>query len=94
MPHVHVELAGELADGRKVTVPLTWSPRLLRADEEQRANRRLVADGQGIHWPGIDEDLSVEGPLRGTAAPGKPRRAVGCEAEASALRVSRTEAGS
>ena len=65
-----------LADGRRVIVPLAWFPRLLHADPAQRRNWRLVGDGQGIHWPDVDEDLSVEGLLRGTSAPGTSRRAV------------------
>ena len=54
-----------LADGRRLTVPLTWFPRLLRANSVQRQNWRLLGDGQGISWPDLDEDLSVEGLLRG-----------------------------
>ncbi len=70
------DLVVELADGRSVKVPLAWFPRLLHASEEQRANCRIIGDGQGIHWPNVDEDLSVAGLLRGTAAPGAPRRAI------------------
>ena len=66
----------DLADGRKVTVPLAWFPRLLHANADQRRNWRLIGDGQGIHWPDIDEDLSVAGLLRGAAAPEASRRAV------------------
>ena len=66
----------ELADGRKVTVPLAWFPRLLHANADQRRNWRLNGDGQGIHWPDIDEDLSVAGLLRGAAAPEASRRTV------------------
>lgn len=64
------ELRVELADGRTVTAPLVWFPRLLDADDAQRANWELLGDGEGIHWPDIDEDLSVAGLLRGTPAPG------------------------
>jgi hypothetical protein len=70
------ELTVDLADGRRVSVPLAWFPRLLHADAAQLANWRLLGDGQGIHWPDLDEDLSVEGLLRGVAAPGSSRRAV------------------
>ncbi len=70
------ELTVNLADGRRVSVPLAWFPRLLHADATQRRNWRLVGAGQGIHWPDIDEDLSVNGLLRGAAAPGTSRRAV------------------
>jgi len=48
-----------LADGRQVSVPLVWFPRLLRATPEQRGKWRLIGNGIGIHWPLIDEDVSV-----------------------------------
>jgi hypothetical protein len=70
------ELSVDLADGRRVSVPLAWFPRLLHATAEQRDNWKLLGDGQGIHWPDVDEDLSVAGLLRGAAAPGASRRAV------------------
>jgi len=70
------ELSVALADGRRVIVPLAWFPRLLHATAEQRANWRLLGDGEGIHWPDVDEDLSVAGLLRGNVAPGASRRAV------------------
>lgn len=70
------ELSVELADGRRLSVPLAWFPRLLHATPEQRANWRFLGDGQGMHWPDVDEDLSVAGLLRGSAAPGTSRRAV------------------
>jgi len=54
-----------LADGRKISVPLAWFPRLLHATTQQRENFELLGDGEGIHWPEIDEDLSVAGLLRG-----------------------------
>jgi len=53
-----------LADGRELAAPLTWFPRLLDATEEQRRNWRLVGRGHGIHWPNIDEDISVASLLR------------------------------
>lgn len=59
------ELAVVLADGRKISVPLVWFPRLLHATTEQRQNFELLGEGEGIHWPDIDEDLSVAGLLRG-----------------------------
>ena len=52
-----------LADGRELSVPLTWFPRLLSATPEQRRNWRLIGDGVGINWPAIDEHISVEGLL-------------------------------
>lgn len=69
-------LTVDLADGRRVSVPLAWFPRLLHAKPGQRGNWRLIGDGQGIHWPDVDEDVSVSGLLRGAAAPESPRRAV------------------
>ena len=53
-----------LADGRELAAPLTWFPRLLDATEEQRGNWRLIGRGHGIHWPDIDEDISVASLLR------------------------------
>ncbi|MBI5149729.1 MAG: DUF2442 domain-containing protein [Candidatus Omnitrophica bacterium] len=50
-----------LVDGRKLEVPLVWFPCLLRATPAQRNKYRLIGDGIGIHWPAIDEDLSIEG---------------------------------
>lgn len=59
-----------LADGRVVSVPLSWYPRLLNATSMQRGNWRIAGAGFGIHWPEIDEDLSVQGILAGIPAPG------------------------
>ena len=70
------ELTVSLRDGRRVTVPLTWFPRLLGASKDERADWRLVGEGEGIRWPAVDEDLSVEGLLRGEAAPGGSSRVV------------------
>ncbi len=69
------ELTVELADGRRVIVPLAWFPRLLHADPDQRQNWRFVGDGKGIHWTDLDEDLSVSGLLRGASAPDASKRA-------------------
>jgi hypothetical protein len=63
------DLSIVLADGRKISVPLTWFPRLLHANPAQRQHFELLGDGEGIHWPDVDEDLSVAGLLRGTPAP-------------------------
>ena len=49
-----------LADGREISAPLQWFPRLLRATPEQRAQWQLIGDGIGIHWPLVDEDIEVE----------------------------------
>ena len=62
-------LAVDLADGRTISVPLSWYPRLMRATPAQRAKWEIAGGGYGIHWPDIDEDLSVEGLLRGAPAP-------------------------
>jgi hypothetical protein len=53
-----------LADGRELAAPLVWFPRLLEATPEQRANWRLIGGGQGIHWPEVDEDISIASLLR------------------------------
>jgi hypothetical protein len=55
----------ELTDGRTVTVPLAWYPRLLHGSQEERTNWRLIGKGEGIHWPDLDEDISVQGILLG-----------------------------
>ncbi|HNJ48753.1 MAG TPA: DUF2442 domain-containing protein [Novosphingobium sp.] len=60
----------DLMDGRTISVPLAWYPRLLHATPEQRAKWEKAGAGFGIHWPEIDEDLSTEGLLRGAPAPG------------------------
>ncbi len=63
-------LSVDLMDGRTITVPLAWFPRLLHASSKQRANWKVAGAGYGIHWPDIDEDISTEGLLRGAPAPG------------------------
>jgi hypothetical protein len=63
------ELSVALMDGRTITVPLAWYPRLAEATPEQRAHWELAAAGYGIHWPELDEDLSAEGLLAGARAP-------------------------
>ena len=55
------EIVISLADGRKLEVPLAWFPKLLRATARQRNHYRFIGNGIGIHWPDIDEDLSVSG---------------------------------
>jgi Protein of unknown function (DUF2442) len=64
------EMTVTLRDGRRISVPLWWYPRLLEATPDQRRNWEPAAAGRGIHWPEIDEDLDVEGFLRGAKAPG------------------------
>ncbi|MFN8507245.1 MAG: DUF2442 domain-containing protein [Dehalococcoidia bacterium] len=61
-------LTVDLRDGRTITVPLAWYPRLLHATPEQRARWEVAGGGFGIHWPDIDEDLSTAGLLRGAPA--------------------------
>jgi Protein of unknown function (DUF2442) len=58
-------LAVDLSDGRTISVPLAWFPRLLQGTPQERDNWRFVAGGEGIHWPDLDEDVSVEGLLAG-----------------------------
>ena len=64
-------LSVSLMDGRTITVPLTWYPRLLNATPAQRNKWEICGGGYGVHWPEIDEDLSTEGMLRGAPAPMK-----------------------
>lgn len=64
-------LSVDLMDGRTITVPLVWYPRLLAATPEQRKKWSVCGGGYGIHWSEIDEDLSTEGLLRGAPAPRK-----------------------
>jgi len=63
----------DLLDGRTISVPLAWYPRLLGATPAQRANWQVSAGGFGIHWPDADEDVSTEGLLRGAPAPRRGR---------------------
>ena len=58
-------LSVSLRDGRVISVPLAWYPRLLSATPAQRNNWKIAGGGYGIHWPDVDEDLSTEGLLRG-----------------------------
>ena len=58
-------LTVDLADGRTITVPLAWFPRLAHGSPTERANWRLIGGGAGIHWPELDEDISVESLLKG-----------------------------
>jgi hypothetical protein len=55
----------DLADGRTVSVPIAWYPRLLHSTPEERSNWRLIGKGEGIHWPDVDEDVSVANVLLG-----------------------------
>ena len=70
------QIIAHLADGRVISVPLVWSWRLSEATSAQRANFRIIGTGQGIRWPDVDEDISVEGMLHGTPAPRPKLRTV------------------
>jgi len=59
----------DLFDGRTISVPVAWYPRLLHATKGQRENWEIAGAGYGIHWPDIDEDLSTQGLLHGASAP-------------------------
>ncbi len=58
-------LTVDLADGRTISVPLAWYPRLLHGNPDERGHFRLVGGGDGIHWPDLDEDISMEGIVAG-----------------------------
>ncbi|MCK5241655.1 DUF2442 domain-containing protein [bacterium] len=61
-------LSVDLHDGRTLSVPLAWFPRLLHANAEEKRNWRLMGKGQGVHWEAIDEDINIEGLLLGKAS--------------------------
>jgi hypothetical protein len=61
-------LSVDLEDGRTISVPLAWFPRLVHATQEERNNWRLIGSGEGIHWENLDEDISIEGLLAGHAS--------------------------
>jgi uncharacterized protein DUF2442 len=62
-------ITARLVDGRIISVPITWSWRLAAATPAQRANYEIIGDGQGVHWPDVDEDISAAGMLGGNPAP-------------------------
>lgn len=64
------DLVVELYDGRTISVPLAWYPRLANATPEARSNVEIAGAGYGLHWPDLDEDLSTEGLLRGARGVG------------------------
>lgn len=68
------ELSVRLMDGRTISVPVVWYPRLSNATDEQRKNWQIIGGGYGIRWEEIDEDLSTEGLLRGAPAPRQKKR--------------------
>ena len=58
-------LTADLSDGRTISVPLNWYPRLLNGTPKERAHWQLIGKGEGIHWPDLDEDISVENLIYG-----------------------------
>ncbi len=60
-----LDLSVDLVDGRTITVPVGWFPRLAQGSQAERANWRLIGRGLGIHWPDLDEDISIESLLTG-----------------------------
>lgn len=70
-------LSVDLTDGRTVSVPIVWYPRLLNARLEEQNNWRLIGRGEGIHWPDLDEDISVENLILGRAS-GESQRSFKC----------------
>jgi hypothetical protein len=68
-------LTVELSDWRSISAPLAWFPRLVHGTPEERSNWRLIGQGFGIHWPALDEDVSVEDLLAGRAS-GESRRSL------------------
>lgn len=61
----NVALTADLSDGRTISVPLTWFPRLAHGTDAERSSWKLIGEGEGIHWPDLDEDISVESLLAG-----------------------------
>jgi len=61
-------ITAHLLDGRTISVPLVWSWRLAGATPQQRQNFQIIGAGEGVHWPDIDEDISVRGMLHGVSA--------------------------
>ncbi len=68
-------ITAHLADGRIISVPLAWSWRLASASPAQRAHYEIIGDGDGVHWPDVDEDISPHGMLTGIPARPPKRRA-------------------
>jgi hypothetical protein len=63
----------QLADGRSITAPLAWYPRLFHGTVTERGHCRFIAGGEGIHWPDLDEDISIEGIVAGRPSGESPR---------------------
>jgi hypothetical protein len=75
-------IISRLADGRTISVPLAWSWRLSDATAAQRNHFEIIGNGEGVHWPDLDEDLSARGMLQGVPAP-RPKRVHGKSRKAS-----------
>lgn len=58
-------LTVDMEDGRTISVPLSWYPRLLHGTDSERSDWRIIGDGEGISWPSLDEDISTDGLLEG-----------------------------
>ena len=82
-------IVAQLADGRTVSVPLAWSWRLSEATPAQRKNFEILGNGQGVHWPDVDEDISAVGMLCGTPAR-RPKRAGNSQRRKTASTTRRT----
>ncbi|HSX38220.1 MAG TPA: DUF2442 domain-containing protein [Chlamydiales bacterium] len=87
-------LVVDLMDGRSISAPLSWYPRLLKATPKQRASWEICGGGYGIHWPDIDEDLHTEGLLRGAPAPSGKRHKSPVGRKSRIMRRSRSKAHS
>ena len=66
-------LTVDLSDGRTISVPLAWYPRLFHASPDERKNWQLIGHGEGIHWPDVEEDISVSGLLAGRSSQETPQ---------------------
>jgi hypothetical protein len=81
-------LVVDFSDGRTISVPLAWFPRLVHATQRERTNWRLIGGGHGIHWPELDEDISAEGLLIGKPS-GESQTSFQKWLDGRALRLSR-----
>jgi hypothetical protein len=81
-------LSVDLTDGRTIAVPLAWYPRLVHGTPEERNHWRLIGQGEGIHWPDLDEDISVENLLSGKVSGESQRSLQGWIAQRRALQPS------
>lgn len=86
------ELAVDLLDGRTIIVPIVWFPRLVHGTVKERKNWRLIGRGEGIHWPDLDEDISVYNLLAGQPS-GESQRSFQRWLETRSRRKARKSAG-